>query len=202
MRYLLGLILVLFLRIDAAENLVHSTNLGSRENDPESLVENVSTIHGDYSDYEIDLIVPGPDSLVLSRYYSSMDSHSEIPSLGGWRFHPHCFLSVQKEALARTYTSAEGKFDYTHILIGTNEGGVLTYTGWRNTTNPQGRSLFKVDVEGDLLGLANTARGSINAWTNLKNNQLYFDAQQSRETRNKFSLMKSLRLCELLASLR
>ncbi len=181
MRYLLNLTLVLFwfLQANAGVSSVNNAYLGSRENDPESIIENVSTIHGDYSDYEIDLIVPGPDSLVLSRYYSSRDPLLGSSSLGGWRFHPHCFLSIQKEALAKTYATAEGKFDYTHILIGTNEGSVLTYAGWRNTTNPDARSLFKVDVEGSLLGLVNTARGNINAWTNLKNNQLYFDAQSN-----------------------
>lgn len=59
--------------------------LGSREGDPSSIVENVSTIHGDYSESEIDLIVFGPDSLILSRFYSSRDSLFTV-SLGGWRF--------------------------------------------------------------------------------------------------------------------
>ena len=181
MRYLLNLTLALFwfLQADAGVSFVNNACLGSRENDPESIVENVSTIHGNYSDYEIDLIVPGPDSLVLSRFYSSEDPLLGGASLGGWRFYPYCFLSIQKEARPKTYTTTEGKFDYTHILIGTNEGSILTYAGWKNTTNPDARSLFKVDVEGSLLGLANTARGNINAWTNLKNNQLYFDAQSN-----------------------
>jgi hypothetical protein len=167
MRYLLGLILACFwfLEAGAVENSLHNTYLGSRENDPESLVENVSTIHGDYSDYEIDLIVPGPDSLVFSRYYSSRDSLLAGTSLGGWRFNPHCFLSIQKEIRPRTYTTTEGKFDYTCILIGTNEGSILTYTGWQNTTNPDARSLFKADIENSLLGLANTARGNIHVDT-------------------------------------
>ncbi|MDE3046679.1 MAG: hypothetical protein KGJ02_08600 [Verrucomicrobiota bacterium] len=157
MRYLLNLTLALFffLQAHAVESSVNIAYLEARENDPESIIENVSTIHGNYSDYEIDLVVPGPDSLVLSRFYSSEDLLLGGASLGGWRFHPHCFLSIQKEALAKTYTTAEGKFDYTHILIGTNEGSILTYAGWKNTTNPDARSLFKVDVEGSLLGLAN-----------------------------------------------
>ncbi|PIS02509.1 MAG: hypothetical protein COT85_04915 [Chlamydiae bacterium CG10_big_fil_rev_8_21_14_0_10_42_34] len=181
MCYLLNLTLALFffLQAHAVESSVNIAYLEARENDPESIIENVSTIHGNYTDYEIDLVVPGPDSLVLSRFYSSEDPLLGGASLGGWRFHPHCFLSIQKEARPKTYTTAEGKFDYTHILIGTNEGSILTYAGWKNTTNPDARSLFKVDVEGSLLGLANTARGNINAWTNQKNNQLYFDAQSN-----------------------
>ncbi len=168
MRYLLNLtfaFLCFFQPIGGASSI-------NITRDPESIVENVSTINGDYSDYEIDLNILGPDSLVLSRYYSSRAPLLGRASLGGWHFNPHCFLSIQKEALAKTYTTAEGKFDYIHILIGTDEGSLLTYAGWRNTTNPNARSLFKVD----LLGLANTARGNINALTNLKNNELYFNS--------------------------
>ena len=39
-----------------------SVYLGSREGDPASLVENVSTIHGDYTEIEVDLVVSAPDS--------------------------------------------------------------------------------------------------------------------------------------------
>jgi len=59
MLYLLNLTLAFlwFLQAHAAESSINNAYLGSRENDPESIVENVSTIHGDYSDYEIDLSV-------------------------------------------------------------------------------------------------------------------------------------------------
>ena len=47
--------------------------LGPRESDPSSIVEGVSTLFGNYSEVEIDLVVPGPDTLTLSRFYSSGD---------------------------------------------------------------------------------------------------------------------------------
>lgn len=59
---------------NARESSLSHPYLGSRENDPASLVENVSTIHGDYTETEADLTVPAPDSLVLSRFYSSRDT--------------------------------------------------------------------------------------------------------------------------------
>ncbi|MBI3259667.1 MAG: hypothetical protein HYZ54_09365 [Ignavibacteriae bacterium] len=95
LRILFGLILCIFFfqGLPANENL-ESSYLGSREGDPASLVKNVSTIHGDYSEIEVDLVVPGPDPLTLSRYYSSRDSFT-IANIGGWRFHPHCFLFVK-----------------------------------------------------------------------------------------------------------
>ena len=77
--------------------------LAARESDPESFVENVSTIFGDYSEVEVDLIVPSPDSLLLSRFYSSQDTF-QIANFGGWRFNPHCFLFYKKENSHCIYT--------------------------------------------------------------------------------------------------
>jgi hypothetical protein len=177
MRCVLGLILTLFSSLSAfTDQSLSEIYLGSREGDPASLVENVSTIHGDYSECEIDLIVPGPAPLVLSRYYSSKDNLS-VATLGGWRFYPQCFLTVQKDPKGKTYTTTEGKFEYAYVYAGTPEGSILTYVGWQNTA--KARSPFKVDVEEKLLGVANSARNAINAWTNLKNNELYFDPQSN-----------------------
>ena len=121
-------------------------DLQARERDPDSVVANVSTIDGDYCACEVDLTVGGPDSLTLYRYYSSQDTASQAP-LGGWRFLPHCFLSVEPQG----------------VVVGTSDGTFLTYTGGPNIFYPEHK------------GLANTARGNISSWTNQKNNRLSFD---------------------------
>jgi RHS repeat-associated protein len=182
MRCIFGIVIGFFHLLNAfADEHLSKIYLGSREGDPASIVENVSTIHGDYSEYEIDLIVPGPDSLVLSRFYTSRDSIEVITptNLGGWRFYSQCFLTVQKDSKWKTYTTSEGKFERTHVYVGTPEGSILTYLGWQNTSNPKIISSFKIDLEERLLGVANTARETINAWTNLKNNKLYFNLQSN-----------------------
>ncbi|NGX47001.1 MAG: tRNA nuclease WapA [Chlamydiae bacterium] len=180
MRFLIVLIFGFFsisnaIGSDASQSSIY---LGSREGDPASIVENVSTIHGDYSEVEVDLIVPGPDSLVLSRFYTSKDSLSAT-SLGGWRFYPQCTLSVQKDSKKKTFSSAEGKFDRTYVNVGMAEGSILTYVGWQNTTNEKAKALFKVDVDDQIFCMANTARGNTHAWTNQKNNELYFHAENN-----------------------
>ncbi len=129
--------------------LYAKSNVGSRENDPESLVENVSVIYGDYSEIETDLVVPGPDALTLSRFYSSRDSLSNA-TFGGWRFFPQCFLSLEDSS----------------VWVGTPEGNVLTFT-----PDPKNPSLFLLNGS----GLMNTARGMICSWTNQTNNSLFFD---------------------------
>lgn len=176
-RYLIGLALSLcwFLQnATAKESSLSSVYLGSREGDPASLVENVSTIHGDYTEVEIDLVVPAPDSLILSRFYSSRDT-IQTANFNGWRFNPHCFLTVRKDS--KGYTTAEGKFERAHVYVGNPDGSILTYVGWQNTTNPSNHSLFKIDQEEEVIGLSNTAKGNISCWTNLKNNELYFYPQ-------------------------
>lgn len=177
-RYLLGLVLSLFCFQNAIGKVdsLSSIYLSSREADSASLVENVSAIHGDYTEVEVDLTVSSPDSLVLSRFYSSRDS-LQTANLGGWRFNPHCFLSIQKDPKGKSYTNAEGKFERTYAYVGNPDGTILTYVGWQNTTNPSKKSLFKIDPEGEVVGIANTAKGTITCWTNLKNNELYFDPQ-------------------------
>ena len=177
-RYLKGLVLGLFCfqNAIASENSLSSMYLGSREGDPESLVENVSTIHGDYTEVEVDLIVSSPDPLILSRFYSSRDT-IQTATFGGWRFNPQCFLSIRKDPKAKTYTTAEGKFERAYVHVGNPDGSILTYVGWKNTTNPSQRSLFKIDPEEEAVGLSNTAKGNISCWTNLKNNELYFNPQ-------------------------
>lgn len=177
-RCLMGLVVGLFCfqNAIASDNSLTSTYLGSREGDPASLVENISTIHGDYTEVEVDLTVPSPDSLILSRFYSSRDT-IQTATFGGWRFNPHCFLSIRKDPKGKTYANAEGKFEQAYVYVGNPDGTILTYVGWQNTTNPSKRSLFKIDPEGETVGLANTAKGNISCWTNLKNNELYFNPQ-------------------------
>lgn len=175
MKWVLNLIISL-LCLQGVEASTSQIYLGSRESDPASLVENVSTIHGDYTEIEIDLTVSSPDPLVLSRFYSSRDS-LQTASFGGWRFSPHCLLSIQKDPKSKSYSSAEGKFERTCVYVGNPDGTILTYVGWQNTTNPSKKSLFKIDPEGEVAGIANTAKGAISCWTNLKNNELHFDPQ-------------------------
>lgn len=64
---------VFCLDLHASQVPISDIYLGSREGDPASFLENVSTIHGEYTEVEVDVTVAAPDSLVLWRYYSSPD---------------------------------------------------------------------------------------------------------------------------------
>ena len=134
-RFLMGLVLGLCCLLQnaiAKESSLSSIYMGSREGDPASFVENVNVIHGDYSEIEVDLKVTAPDSLILSRFYSSRDT-SQTAILGGWRFNPHCFLSVQKDSKRKIHSPAEGELESFSAYVGNPDGSILTYVGWLNT---------------------------------------------------------------------
>jgi len=111
----------------------------------------------DIFEVEVDLTVAAPDSLFLSRFYSSRDS-IQIATFGGWRFNSHCFLSMQRDPKGKTYATVEGRFDRTYVYVGNPDGTILTYVGWVNTSNPSKRTLFKIDPE-DFLTLYDIVRG-------------------------------------------
>ena len=111
----------------------------SREYDPSTLIQNVSTINGNYSDHGIDLSVSGPDSLVLSRAYNSNAGDS-------WRFLPHCYLYVEKDLDAKRCTIAEGAFERTIVYVGANSGSTLRYAGWKNISDPIAQTIFELDL--------------------------------------------------------
>lgn len=152
-----------FQNVMANDSSLSSIYLGSREGDPASLVENVSTIHGDYTEVEVDLVVPAPDSLILSRFYSSRDTIQTAP-FGGWRFNPHCFLRLQKDSQKKS----KGKMERICAYVGNSDGAILTYVGWQNPANSSQSILFQIDVEGEMAGVTNTAKGIMSCWTNLK----------------------------------
>ncbi len=170
MRLILALILSLF----CTQNLpasAPSVFVGSREGDPESLVQNVSVIHGDYSELEVDLCVSGPDPLVLSRFYTSQDS-LDVASFGGWRLQPQIFFQVCPTPKQDSFQNP-----YLDIFVGTPEGSLLKFSGFQNWENPEISSEFLIDLEEDQAGICNTAKGSPSSWTNVKNHVLFYDPQ-------------------------
>ena len=168
------LILALILSLCCTQNLLaNAPNIfvGSREGDPESLVQNVSVIHGDYSELEVDLCVSGPDPLVLSRFYTSQDT-LDVAGFGGWRFQPQTFLLMCPHPEQDSFQTP-----YLDIFIGTPEGSLLKFSGFQNWENPEVSSEFLIDLEEDQVGICNTAKGHPSSWTNVKNHILHYDPQ-------------------------
>ena len=170
MRLILALILSLFCTqslLASAPNIF----VGSREGDPESLVQNVSVIHGDYSELEVDLCVSGPDPLILSRSYTSQDS-LDVASFGGWRFQPQTFFLICPTPKQDSFQNP-----YLDIFVGTPEGSLLKFSGFQNWENPEVHSQFLIDLEEDEVGICNIAKGPPSSWKNVKNHLLHYNPQ-------------------------
>lgn len=107
--------------------------LVSTESDPDAFIQNcVNVINGDYCEAVTDLIITGPDALILQRYYSTGDSITGKQP-GRWRIFPERFLVIGKDSSQKTCTVDGDTFEWTSAFVGERSGGVLPYNGWRNT---------------------------------------------------------------------
>jgi len=123
-------------------------HLSPFEGDPTGFVfDSVDVISGAYIETAIDAVISSPVPLVLKRTYSS--------TMGTWQHFPECCLYIGKEK------------GITYAIASEASGTPLVYVQTDATATS-----FCVDFTHHNSGIVNTARGPINASTNLKNNQL------------------------------
>jgi RHS repeat-associated protein len=146
--------------------------LVSTESDPDAFIQNsVNVINGDYCESATDLVITGPDALVLQRFYSTKDAITGFKA-GGWRILPQRFLIVGKDVSGKSCIVGKDRFEWTSAFTGERSGGILPYSGWRNT-NGSTKDPFKIDVLNNAVGLVNTYAQEINGQTNHQNNLLH-----------------------------
>jgi collagen type I/II/III/V/XI/XXIV/XXVII alpha len=126
----------------------------STESDPDAFIQNsVNVINGDYCESARDLVITGPDALVLQRFYSTKDIIIGVQA-GGWRMLPQRFLVVGKDASGKSCTVGKDRFEWTSAFTGERSGGILPYTGWRNT-NGFTKDPLKIDILNNAVGMVN-----------------------------------------------
>ncbi len=142
------------------------------ESDPDAFIQNsVNVINGDYCESDTDLVITGPDALVLQRFYSTKDVITGAQT-GGWRIFPQRFLIIGKDLSGKTCSVREDRFEWTVAFTGERSGGIFPYSGWRNT-NGSTKDPLKIDVLNNAVGLVNTYAQEINGQTNHQNNFLH-----------------------------
>lgn len=134
---------------------VQGTSGSFHAGDPDSYVGGVSVIDGSFTSIETDLVILGPDPLVLTRFYDSKDNH-ETANFGGWNIFPQCFLIWGEGSDGKQYAFVKDSF-----------GSSLVYSG-------NGKGPLKVDMLEDGVGIANTHAGAINGQTNHCNHILNY----------------------------
>lgn len=136
----------------------------STESDPDAFVQNsVNVINGDYCESATDLVITGPDALVLQRFYSTY--------AGSWRILPQRFLVIGKDPSEKSCTLGKERFEWVLAFTGERSGGILPYSGWRNTHGST-KDPLKIDILNSAIGLVNTYAQEINGQTNHQNNLL------------------------------
>ena len=132
------------------------------EGDPSGIVAGcVNVISGDFFDIQRDLVIEGPEPLVLERSYSSSD-YSQGGLSNGWHFNLQGSVEYDNES---TPPSRHKTYEVSY------KGGY-------------GRELrFRADKKDKTMlvhsscfqhGISNTGSGSISAYTNLKNTKFNF----------------------------
>lgn len=179
--------------------------LTSTEADPDSFIDHcVNVIKGDYCESATDLVIVGPDTLLLQRYYSSKNYFTGEHA-GGWRIFPQRFLVLGIEASKTSDSFDEKNLERILAFSGERSGGILTYSGKR----PRGERIkesLKIDLLTDAIGMVNTYSKDINGQTNHKNNQLNYKDESceiilgdgSRRIYKKVKMLPSLLLGEEL----
>lgn len=158
--------------IPADTALSDTARFVSTESDPDAFIDhNVNVINGDYCESVTDLIISGPDALVLQRVYSTRNAVTGARG-DGWKLMPQRFLVIGKDPSGKTCTIQKERFEWSHALVGERSGGILPYEGWRNI-NGSTKEPLKIDVLKSAPGMVNTYASDIKGQTNHQNNLLH-----------------------------
>ncbi len=150
----------------------NSSPLISTESDPDAFIQNsVNVINGDYCESTTDLVITGPDALILQRFYSTKDAITGVEA-GGWRMLPQRFLIVGQDLSQKSCNVGKERFEWVLAFTGERSGGILPYSGWRSTHGST-KDPLKIDLLNSALGLVNTYAEEINGQTNHQNNLLH-----------------------------
>lgn len=142
------------------------------ESDPDAFIQNsVNVINGDYCESATDLVITGPDVLILQRFYSTKNTVTGLQA-GEWRMFPQRFLVIGKDSSGKSCTVGKDRFEWTTAFAGERSGGILPYSGWRNT-NGVTKDPLKIDILNNASGMVNTYAQEINGQTNHQNNLLH-----------------------------
>lgn len=145
--------------------------LGSTASDPDTIIERcVNVINGDFCETVTDLIVSGPDPLILQRFHHATN-YVTGSGYGGWRLLPQTLLVMGKDPKGKACKVRGEQFEWTYVFGGERSGAILTYSGWKRMDGTT-KDPLKINPQ-DAIGLVNTYVEEISGQTNPLNNRLY-----------------------------
>ena len=120
--------------------------------------------------WSADLIIPGPDPLILQRFHNSKN-YVTGQGYGGWRIFPQMLLVLGKDPLKKECKVGGERFEWTYAFAGEKSGSILTYSGWKRIDGDT-KDPLKINAQKDAMGLVNTYAEEINGQNNPLNNRL------------------------------
>lgn len=135
----------------------------------------VNVITGDFIDYEMDCILPGPEGFPLERVYTSSDE--EYHTFGvGWRINHDYSARYAMEVLSNHPYSEVPKTGNHFFIVTDGLGAKITYKGLHGDAACAGgyrieNSLFKK-------GMTNASGERISGKTNIQNNEAWIDLKK------------------------
>ena len=163
--FLYGLIVALISFNDLGafeQNLIASDSAANTEGVPSAVIGgHVSAITGEFVDFQTDLVISGPEPLVLQRCYSS-GNHSSGYLGNGWAINHPQSMTIHGAVSSTT------KLKFL-ALIGESSGGIFKYSvevPIESKTIPLQMKMEKIN------GFSNCGSGVIGARSNIKNQKV------------------------------
>ncbi len=172
--------LLITFQIYSAPSYFGAKLLSSTESDPDCFIDHkVNVINGDYCEVVTDLIIKGPDNLIMQRFFSN-SNYMTGEGKGGWRIFPQCWLTVGKDPKGNHCEVSGETYYWTYAFTGERSGSILTYSGWESRTSHN--DTLRVWGFKDGRSISNSARGKVSGQTNVQNNVLRYQAERENYT--------------------
>lgn len=155
--------------------------LPSTAGDPDSFIGHcVNAINGDYCEAVTDIIIKGPEPLLLQRFYNAKN-YLTGEHCGGWRLFSQHFLVLGKDLNKQSTIIDNESYEKVYAFTGDRSGSILTYSGWAKRNSGWGwinrksiiKNPLKIDLTHDGIGIVNTYMQLMSGQTDYKNNCLY-----------------------------
>lgn len=134
----------------------------------------VNVITGDFIDYELDCLLPGPEAFPLERVYTSSVEENNTFGLG-WRINHN--YSAEWAIDAGLFYTPEIPVKGTHYFtIADGLGGKIRYRG-SHTENPYCKGNYRTEKILWERGMTNVTGEGISGKRNVKNNEVMLDSK-------------------------
>jgi len=136
----------------------------------------VNVITGDFIDYEMDAVLPGPEPFPLERVYTSSDKEDSFFGTGWRSNHTYSgYFAMQPLSYNQDYMQTP-KTAKNFFIVADGLGAKMTYLGLHG--EPKLAGGYRVDQKLWTKGMTNVSGNGISGKTNVKNSEARIDPEK------------------------